>query len=468
MKRQIIIKGLLSLLVVACSDSSYQTQAVRDRVRIVGLEVQDDGLYRFKLCRIHREYTPQILAKECINPLVTADGQEKVFTTIPRKPSTAMANVRNWGLASFVGITAGVVVYKLGRWGVKIRKTPQLVGKAMTEKLDNNIKRVLEAKSGSETEQEFLRKVLNDTELHQRLSSNRINNHQEIQRLMEAEELIQKRLAELGDQRAQRAIDELTISKESAEKELSELESRLGELPTDNLNEKQLKEKQELLINIDKVTESLNSTRFKKVNELTKEELKERVVLWKTKYNNEFDSRLNEVKEAIGKPSVADKASKEDEEIKIEMKKHQRFYHKFLDKIDGGFRGFAKKFKGFPYLSSDSIDYPKTAVVDHDEIVKKIIDGQSIKGITIESGAPKIAGQLTGFSAFIALPLTAISRYLPGHSLLTVGDNWSAITSGLDSKYSTSVRVEDIATILDGIAQATGCKVSNRARTFAL
>lgn len=480
MKRQIIIKGLLSLVIVACSDSSSETQAVRDRVRILGLEVQDDGLYRFKLCRVHQEYTAQILAEKCINPFVTADGQEKVFTAVPRKPSTAVAHIRNWGLASFIGITAGVVTYKLGRSIVKIRKARELVGDAMEGKIFGNIEKVL---SGSDQkvvkigdqEKEFLKKVSEDSDLKKRVFANKINDQEDIIRLMKAEELTQKKLAEMGDESAQLEVDELTISKESAEKELAKLKSQLKQLEGLDASEKITRERQRLQIDISRVQESVNSTRFKKIyddyDSFTKEELEERVNLWRTKYSNDFDSKLAEVREAISfKPStsVAEDVAKEDEAIKIEMKEYQRFDQKFLKKIGGGFELVAKKLKGFPYISEKTFKYPPTKVDKHDEVVKGIIDNRTSKEIAVGNRSPKAIGQVAGFGAFIALPLTAIARHLPGEALLSASNDWLAITSEISSKHSTTVRVEDIATILDGVAQATGCKVSNKARTFAL
>ena len=494
MKKQIVIKGLLSLIIVACgsNDSSYETQAVHDRVRILGLEVQDDGLYRFKLCRVHKEYTRQILAEECINPLITADGQEKVFTAIPRKPNTAVAHIRNWGLALFVGITAGVITYRLGRYAVKTKQSRELLGKAMEARLVGstdqeivgNVDKVRSATNIklNDEEHKLLKEVSEDNELRERIATNRIKD-KDIQRLIRVEELTRKKLAEMGDERALLEVDELAINKGATETKLVQLEAKLTklkELPKPD--EKQLREIQRLQISIDEVRNNLSSARFKSIDELiagakvegkeAENALDERLTLWKNEYSNKFDSKLTEVKEAMGKPSAADDvAPKKDETIKIELKKQQRFYQKFLDRIDAGFRGFAKKFAGFPYISSKITERSKTHVVEHnkvlDEVIKSIDDDRPIKAITVKSGITRTAGQLTGVSAFIALPLTVISRHLPGHALLTANDSWSAITSDISSKHSTSVRVEDIATILDGIAQATGCKVSNKARTFA-
>ena len=491
-KKQIVIKSLLSLIIVACgsNDSSYETQAVRDRVRILGLEVQDDGLYRFKLCRIHKEYTPQILAEECINPLITADGQEKVFTAIPRKPNTAVAHVRNWGLASFVGITAGIISYRLGRYIVKTKQAREMIGKAMEVRLVGNtdqeiVGNVDKVRSATniklnDEEQKLLTEVSEDKGLLKRIANNKIKDD-DIEQLIRVEELTKRKLVEMGDKYAKLEVDELAIKKGAAQAELAQLETKLTKLKElENPNEKQLREIQKLQISIHEVQNNLNGARFKTIDELiaeakvegeeAKNALDERLTLWKNEYSNKFDSKLTEIKEAMGKPSAADDvAPKKDETVKIALKKQQKFYQKFLDRIDAGFRGFAKKFKGFPYISSKK--YSKTHVVQHnkvlDEVIKSIDDDRPIKAITVESGITRTAGQLTGLSAFIALPLTAVSRHLPGHALLTANDSWSAVTSDLSSKHSTSVRVEDIATILDGIAQATGCKVSNKARTFA-
>ena len=483
MKRQIVINSLLFLMIVACSgsDNSYQTQAVHDRVRILGLEVQDDGLYRFKLCRVRPEYTPQVLAEECINPFLTVDGQEKVFYSVPRKPSTAIAHLRNWGLASFIGITAGVISYKFARSVVKIRKTRQLVGDAMRGKITGDIEKVLAKAKVSDDERKILEEVLEDEGLLQRVAGNKIKitkDNKDIRRLMEVEELTNKKLVELGDPHVQLETDQLTISKEAIEKELGKLEElvkKIDDNPSSQDSEKLIREKHRLQIRIAELNENLDGARFKSIEELNDKELEERITLWKNKYSNEYDSKLAEVKGAIGKetPKKTPKDSPNDDSpVKIEMKKEQRFYEKFLDKIDAGFRGFAKKFKGFPYINSKNVNYQRTRVVVGDKVgdesvVRNLIADKPVEGFTLISAPPTATGQLVGFSAFIALPLTALSHYLPGHAMLTASDSWSAVTSEIGAKHSTSVRVEDIATILDGIAQATGCRVSNKARTFA-
>lgn len=498
MRKQIIAKSLLSLMVVACSgDSSYETQAVHDRARILGIEVQEDGLYRFKLCRLHQQYTPQILAEECINPLVTADGQEKVFVAVPQQPNTAIAHLRNWGLAAFVAVTAGVVVYKFGMSVVKIAKTRQLVGEAMHKKMTDNVTRVIDDANISDDDKKFLEGLLTgdySEGLKQRIIANKVSD-EDIKRLMKAEELTRKPLDK----------NKLAISKEMAKQELKKLKTEIENIKglikgdTKGDTEALVREKQRLLVRIDEVGESLKDARFKRFDKLSDKELAERINLWKTRYRDDFENKLKEVKKAIANkspssPTVAkadeadshpnclssvlcpssptDEARELVTETKVEMKKEQRFYEKFLDQIDAGFRGIAKKFQGFPWISSESISYPKTQVVKHGEVVKNIVDSIEIQKplgtITVKSGVSKGGGQLTGFSAFIALPLTVINRYLPGHALLSASDDWSSITSGIDSKDSTSVLVEDIATILDGIAQATGSEVSNKARTFAL
>ena len=136
-------KALLATLLavaVACGSvkEAAQSKAVRDRSRVLGLALMDDGTYQFRLCRMHKDYTAEILANQCINPLINEDGTARVFNNIPDKPGTVLAKVRNWFAAGIVSVVATLVISKFGRFFRNTKASDRLVGKARL--LNHNIK----------------------------------------------------------------------------------------------------------------------------------------------------------------------------------------------------------------------------------------------------------------------------------------------------------------------------------------
>ena len=140
---------------------------------------------------------------------------------------------------------------------------------------------------------------------------------------------------------------------------------------------------------------------------------------------------------------------------------------KALGKLGDGVRDRLKFLHGFPWLGEDTLKYGrlrKITITDREEVVAKLADGGEVKTIEVQKGAEKLAAQVVGVSAFLSLPLTAWSRYLPGHALLSAERNWTAVTGG----YATAKRIDDMQAILDGIAQATDSRVARQALTFGL
>lgn len=130
--------GLSLTMVVACgyNEEMANTAAVRDRSRVLGLAKMTDGTYQFRLCRPHKSYTATVLEEDCINPFVDREGMPKVFTSVPARPGTATAHIRNWILSLLAATIAGAGLYKLGRLFVKERVSGRLIGEvrvAMSE-----------------------------------------------------------------------------------------------------------------------------------------------------------------------------------------------------------------------------------------------------------------------------------------------------------------------------------------------
>ena len=126
-----IISGLVVLAMLmssACSEvgNHARTSAVHDGMRALGLVQMPDGTYAFRLCEMAESYTPEVLEKQCINPLSANDGLPLVFTDIPARPGTLVARVWNWGITLSVAAASGLLVYGLGRYIVKVKAINEL------------------------------------------------------------------------------------------------------------------------------------------------------------------------------------------------------------------------------------------------------------------------------------------------------------------------------------------------------
>ena len=132
---------LALLLASACSEMGdyARTSAVHDGMRALGLALMPDGTYEFKLCEMEEAYTPEVLEKRCINPLIAEDGLPLVLNELPDHPGTLTARVRNWGLTLVAATAAGLVVYGLGRYIAKGKATSQLTREAYAEGLERSM-----------------------------------------------------------------------------------------------------------------------------------------------------------------------------------------------------------------------------------------------------------------------------------------------------------------------------------------
>ena len=131
--------GLSLMVLVACGsvEEAAETEAVRDRSRVLGLADMGDGTYQFRLCRPHKSYTAAVLEKDCINPFVDREGMPKVFSSVPERPSTATAHVRNLILVSIgAPVLAGALIYKPGRFIYKSKASSRMTGKIRVKKLE--------------------------------------------------------------------------------------------------------------------------------------------------------------------------------------------------------------------------------------------------------------------------------------------------------------------------------------------
>ena len=642
-----LLAALLSVAVACGSVNTQevaQSKAVRDRSRVLGLAQMDDGTYQFRLCRLHETYTADILANECINPLVNEDGTEKVFNHVPDKPGTAMAKFRNWLTAALAGTIAGVIIYKIGRFYVKTKARDRLVGKAMWErhkakvdgakahndfelverlgrdtaeeggavvggkdftqaiafvesygtKVEKNIEKARNAikdalaqplKADIDAIQESLekaRKVLTQEDSGFNLDSKPIQDlAQAIAALAkQADELRGTGARELGnrlqemerdaynifkhvhskeglrlqlsgeekkaleavakeDSAIAKAVRDWTHSKEELslldDEGLSEINARLLRLQekldeqgsSDKLEDEIRKVKDEKktalkeIEKLEKVFVGLKDVKDETVEKLiriddvamkddrayrgdgektilqlkqdierheqtlkdntgqkdpqtsaklaeTKAALKERI----KSYNpSQKQPMINEEQEKVGMAIKADpviaRAEEAAKQAKEAMQSGDGLFANSLGKISNGIKGGVKFLRGFPWLGKDTLAYGKLnkiTVTDEDKIVDKLAHDVKVENIEVQKGVEKLAAQTVGISAFLSLPLTSWSRYLPAHALLSAEKNWTEVTGD----YVAAKRIDDMLTILDGIAQATDAKVTPSAVTFGL
>ncbi len=646
-------KALLAVLLsvaVACgsvdTQEVAQSKAVRDRARVLGLALMDDGTYQFRLCRLHKTYTAEILANECVNPLVNEDGTERVFRDVPGKPGTKLAKFRNWVTAGLGATIAGVLIYKIGRFYVKTKARDRLTGRAMWE---SHIAEVEGAKAGNdfvlakqlgelkknvdgdggevfaknsdaitfaekyaesvEGNIEKARKAIKDASS----STLKVDEETGVDKITEAEKLLQdayealqpaedsgfnskpirdlaqeiaalkKKLEELRDAdakelggkleaierdadtiykrvhskeglrllsgegkaaladadessdvgkawrtwkhrqeelslldgenselaRLKRELVDLKKADGSNSSEIREVESRIEKVEReinkvenvfvglkfgkDELVEKLVRiddvvkrddpdhlgsgEKTILKIkqDIEKYREAAKEAGDKKVKRLNENKLNETLLALKERiksYNPsqrrpKIDAQQEKVGAAIKSDPVTERAEAAAEQARAERDEGGGLFAGGLDRLSLGIKGSVKFLRGFPWLGKDTLKYSKLnkiTVTDEDKIVDKLARDVEVKDIEVQKGIEKLAAQVVGVSAFLSLPLTDWSRYLPAHALLTAEKNWTEVTGG----YAAAKRIDDMLTILDGIAQATNSRVAPAAINFGL
>ena len=611
-----MLAALLSVA-IACgsvnTQEAAQSKAVRDRSRVLGLALMDDGTYQFRLCRLRKTYTAKMLANECINPLLNEDGTERVFNNVPEKPGTALAKFRNWAAAALAGTIAGFAIYKIGRFYVKTKARDRLVGKI---RLERHTARVDEAMAkndfelvtrlGEATEdsavvdgkdftnaiafvENYSKKVEGNIETAQKTIETAIKektlsaNIDKIQKsLQEASEVLQQKdsgfnldskpiqdlaqeiaaLAKQADElrnagskdlddkllamkRETLVIHERVRGKKGLRFQLSsEEEKALAAVADDDpavaaalQNWKHSKaelslldgsaemekvlvklkdgkdELVEKLLRIDDVVVMKNdpnhldsgkktvlqlkrdieyrqqaikeyrqaikesgnkkdttlSTKLDKALDEAEAALNERTKPYNRTQKNLIDNEQEKVDVAIKADPIAEKIEKEAKLAKAARRADEKDgpIASGLGKVGNSIQGKVKFLRGFPWIDEDTLKYSqlnKITITDEDKIVAKLAHDVKVEDVEVQKGVEKLSAQVVGISAFLSLPLTAWSRYLPAHALLSAEKSWTEVTGG----YATAKRIDDMLTILDGIAQATDSKVAPAAITFGL
>ena len=599
-----MLAALLSVA-VACgsvnTQEAAQSKAVRDRSRVLGLALMDDGTYQFRLCRLRKTYTAEMLANECINPLLNEDGTERVFNNVPEKPGTALAKFRNWATAALAGTIAGFVIYKIGRFYVKTKARDRIVGKirlerhtaqvdeAMAKNDFELVTRLGEATEGSAVVdgkdftnaiafvENYSKKVEGNIETAQKTIETAIKEKtlsadiDKIQKsLQEASEVLQQKdsgfnldskpiqdlaqeitaLAKQADElrnagskdlddkllamkRETLVIYERVQGKKGLRFQLSSEEEKAlaavadddpavaaalqdwkhskaelslldGSTEMEKVLVKLKDGKDELvekLLRIDDVVVMKNDPNHSDSGKKTILQLKrdieyhrqakesgnkkdttlkeataalnERVKPYNRTQKNLIDTEQEKVGMAIKADPIAEKIEKEAKLAKAARRAGEKDgpIASGLGKVGNIIKGKVKFLRDFPWIDEDTLKYSqlnKITITDEDKIVAKLAHGVKhdvkVEDVEVQKGVEKLSAQVVGISALLSLPLTAWSRYLPAHALLSAEKNWTEVTGG----YATAKRIDDMLTILDGIAQATDSKVAPAAITFGL
>ncbi len=105
-------------------------------------------------------------------------------------------------------------------------------------------------------------------------------------------------------------------------------------------------------------------------------------------------------------------------------------------------------------------------IANREEIVARIANKDDTGKVRVEKGVEKLLGHLAGATTFVAIPVTALRQKLPEHARVSAANRWGDLTGSYE--LTAEGRVDDMHTIIKGIAEATGAKVSDEVFYFML
>ena len=105
-------------------------------------------------------------------------------------------------------------------------------------------------------------------------------------------------------------------------------------------------------------------------------------------------------------------------------------------------------------------------VANREEIVARLANHEDVGKAQVEKGIEKLAGHLAAGATFVVIPVTSLRKKLSGHARVSAAKRWGALTGSYE--LTAEGRVDDMHTIIEGIAEATGAKVSDEVFYFML
>lgn len=300
--------------------------------------------------------------------------------------------------------------------------------------------------------------------------------------------------------------------KKSAKKAKKALEENL-ETPTYEQGAKNYQEKARAAINFDdeiRIVTEVKDTGQSIVKEIVKE-VDEKIIATSSstdelaKMANSSDLLMGELREAIVKSNDFGALKKEmvsviehsnlfktsdptlkkrlaklrediiadiDKTIEAAQDKAESSKMNFFKTIAARLKGFnIKNNKIFHYGDKGATDKLKDTrfavkVTKRDEIVGRLANHEEPGEAKVEKGLEKLIAHIAGAATFVAIPVTSLREKLSGHARISAASRWDNLTGSYE--LSAEGRIDDMHTIIEGIAGATGAKISDEVFYFML
>ena len=105
-------------------------------------------------------------------------------------------------------------------------------------------------------------------------------------------------------------------------------------------------------------------------------------------------------------------------------------------------------------------------VTHRGEVVERLANNEEVGEVIVEKGVEKLLSHLAGAATFVAVPVTTLHHKLSGHARVSAANRWGSLTGSYE--LSVEGRVDDMHTIIEGIAEVTGAQVSDEVFYFML
>ena len=143
-----------------------------------------------------------------------------------------------------------------------------------------------------------------------------------------------------------------------------------------------------------------------------------------------------------------------------------RSFKKYSDELRSFFS--FKDSKWFRYWKDDGQSKKAVRIRNEGEVLERFANNEESGEVIVEKGLEKLFGHVAGVGTFaaFAVPATSLREKLSGHARINVSKHWHNLTGSYD--LATAARIDDMHTIIKGLAEATGAKVSDEVFYFLL
>ena len=105
-------------------------------------------------------------------------------------------------------------------------------------------------------------------------------------------------------------------------------------------------------------------------------------------------------------------------------------------------------------------------VTERREVVERLANNEEVGEVIVEKGVEKLISHLVAAGTFVAIPVTTLHHKLSGHARISAAERWASLTGSYE--LAVEGRVDDMHTIIEGIAEVTGAQVSDEVFYFML